>query len=162
MLVTPDKARLILTALDGAPLHPIGQDEEADLAELRAELEHAANVPTISRDAAVGHVGGHGDGRGPGITPFDPGYRTVLLDGLGAVAMHVQPGNELAVYLELTGRLNKRRERDEAAYLMRPGQAAELIADLVVAGQAGGPVIAQELEGAIAREQARRGMERPA
>jgi hypothetical protein len=125
MLVTPDKARLILTALDGAPLHPIGQDEEADLAELRAELEHAANVPTISRDAAVGHVGGHGDGRGPGITPFDPGYRTVLLDGLGAVAMHVQPGNELA-------------------------------------GQAGGPVIAQELEGAIAREQARRGMERPA
>lgn len=105
------------------------------------------------------NVLGGGDGRGPGVIPIDPNYPTVILDQLGGVAISTQPGADLGIYLELGGRYNKRDDRDERAYLLAVGQAAELVAELVVAGQAGGPAFSQELEKAIARKQQARGLE---
>jgi hypothetical protein len=154
MLVTPTKARRLLDALSRID----GLDVAG--AELVAELERVAAIPELA-NAELGHVTGHGDGRGPGVTPLDGDYRTVIVDSVGAVAMLLAPRQELALYLELAGRLNKRRDRDEGAYLFSIGQAAELVADVVVAAQASGDTgFARELEAAIAREQARRGLER--
>lgn len=104
------------------------------------------------------NVLGRGDGRGPGVTPLDGDYPTVILDQLGAVALRSQPAGELGIYLELAGRYNKREDRDERAYLLSVGQTAELIAELIVAGHAGGPDFSRELEAAIARKQRERGL----
>lgn len=166
MLVTPATARLLLEALAaGGKLAagPPGDDADA-LDAIRRDLAHVAATPEGPlEDAEVGNVPGAGDGRGPGVTPFDPGYRAVIVDSIGAVGMILAPGKQRALYLEVAGRLNKRQERDEGAMLLAPGQAAELVADVVVAVQAiGDRGFAQEFEEALAREQARRGLERPA
>lgn len=66
----------------------------------------------------------------------------VLLDELGAAAIETRPAGELAVILDVGGKLNRRHERVSARYLMRIGQAAELVADIVVAAYRGGPAAA--------------------
>jgi hypothetical protein len=90
----------------------------------------------------------------------------MLLDALGAQAVALRLGDgepEIGICLDLEGRLNKLQIRDAHRYLLAPGQAAELIAELVVAAQAAaaqspaGRAFAVELEAAIAREQAARG-----
>lgn len=129
---------------------------EAALERHRDEL--GLDQPT--GDAELGHVLGAGDGRGPGVAPFDPNYPTIILDELGAVAMRLEPGGRNAVYLELGGRFNKRTNRGQCGYVLAVGQAAELLAELVVAGQAGGADFTRELEPAIARKQAARGLSR--
>jgi hypothetical protein len=158
MLITPDTARRLLGGLE----RPSAR-HEVDLQDLVAELEHvAAQASGTLYDAKLGVTRGPDPSGRPagGVTVFAPDYRTVITDSLGAVAMITAPRNELAIYLELGGRLNKRQERDEAGYLLAVGRAAELMASLVVAGQAGGREFSGELEAAIAREQARRGLER--
>lgn len=96
-----------------------------------------------------------------GITRFSPDYRTVLLDSIGAVALKLSPTGELGVYLELGGRVNKRQERDEGAYLMPPAMAAELVAELIVAGHAAGGDLAEELLAHIDRKRDERGLGSP-
>jgi hypothetical protein len=148
-LLSPARAQAILNA---------GVRDRID-PDLLDELRRTAAIPTRP-DADAGLVGGPGDGRGPGVIPFGPNYRTVIVDSLGAVAIETASGGkrtgELALYLEFGGRINKRPDQDEGAYLLSIGQAAELIASITVAAQAGGRTFAVELERAIAREQARR------
>lgn len=93
-----------------------------------------------------------------GITRFSPDYRTVLLDSVGAVALKLSPTGELAVYLELGGRVNKRQERDEGAYLMPPAMGAELVAEVIVAANAAGTDVADELMAHLDRKRAERGI----
>lgn len=92
----------------------------------------------------------------------------VLLDATGAQVVRFDPSGEVGIVLDLEGRLNRLQVRDVHRYILSAGMAAELIADLVVAGQeaasAGsalgitGTTFAAELEAAIAAEQARRGL----
>jgi hypothetical protein len=83
----------------------------------------------------------------------------ILLDALGARAIRVTPSGEVALMLDLEGRLNKRPDRDIARYLLAPGHAAELVASLVAAVQRAakespeGVDFAVEFERALAREQ---------
>lgn len=125
-------------------------------------LDRDAPAPVVSdhplAPAHLLNILGRGNGRGPGITELNRDYPTVILDQLGAVAMRTQPRGELGIYLELGGRFNKREDRDERGYILAVGQTAELMAELVVAGQAGGPVFSRELEAAIARKQRERGL----
>lgn len=126
-------------------------------------VEQVPMRPVVDGDHPIApahllNVLGRGDGRGPGVTPLDGDFPTVIVDELGAVATRTQPRGEMAVYLEVGGRLNKRQERDARALLLSVGQAAELMAELVVAGHAGGPVFGRELEAAIERKQRERGL----
>lgn len=95
----------------------------------------------------------------------------VLLDALGAKVVRTLPSGQVAVVLDLAGRVNKSEsgEREEHRYAFSAGMAAELVAELVVAGQeaatagsdleiSGGKEFAKELELAIAAEQERRGL----
>lgn len=59
----------------------------------------------------------------------------VLLDAVGAKTIKTEPSGEIAVLLDLEGRLNKLDIRDAHRYLMSAGTAAELIAEIVVAAQ---------------------------
>lgn len=95
-----------------------------------------------------------------------PAGGAVLLDKLGAVAIRTEPADELALLLELGGRLNKfdTSIRSTKAYLMGAGHAAELIAAIVVAVQrlreAGDDEaleFARELDEAVKRERDRLG-----
>lgn len=86
----------------------------------------------------------------------------MLLDKLGAVAICVEPENELALFVELGGRLNKSDLRQTVAFLFTAGHAAELIANIVVAMQNlranGDPVALEfndELDRALQRERDR-------
>lgn len=58
------------------------------------------------------------------------GEGVILLDRLGSAMAFTTPHGELAVMLDIGGRLNKQTEDVEHRFLMRPEQAAELIADL--------------------------------
>jgi hypothetical protein len=98
--------------------------------------------------------------------PYTPGERVdlppggaVLVDKLGALAIETEPAGELAILLELGGRLNKLDERSMVAYLMAAGTVAELVANVIVAVQRLGPgkgdKFRDELEEAIKAEQAR-------
>lgn len=96
----------------------------------------------------------------------------MLVDAVGALVVRFDPSGEVGLVLDLEGRLNKLEVRDAHRYLLSAGMAAELIAELVVAGQQAASVgsalgmtgasdFAAELETAIAAEQKRRGLERP-
>jgi hypothetical protein len=92
----------------------------------------------------------------------------MLLDAVGAQVVRFDPSGEVGLILDLEGRLNKLAVRDAHRYLLTAGHAAELIAEIVVAGQQAaasgssmgidGTHFAAELESAIANEQARRGL----
>jgi hypothetical protein len=101
------------------------------------------------------------------FVPLDTGD-AVLLDAIGAKVIGLIPGNEVAIILDLEGRLNKLDVRDVHRYVMSAGLAAELIAELIVTGTeaahrgsklgiTGGHEFAAELDAAIANEQQRRG-----
>lgn len=79
----------------------------------------------------------------------------VLVDELGVLAAEMHPTGELAVVLDIGGRVTNRTERERNRYLMRAGQAAELIAEIVVAAQRLEPHFRHELDRAIKREQER-------
>lgn len=79
----------------------------------------------------------------------------VIVDELGAVPILTQPSNEEALLIELGGRLNKMQERRKQKYLLSPGQAAELIANIIVACGATTIGFRQELDRALTREQDR-------
>lgn len=100
------------------------------------------------------------------FVPLDTGD-AVLLDASGAQVVRMEPSGEVGIILDLEGKLNKLDIRDVHRYVMSAGMAAELVAELVVAGQeaaargsaiAGGRGFLAEFEAAIAREQARRGL----
>jgi hypothetical protein len=57
----------------------------------------------------------------------------VLVDELGAHPLLTSPAAEDAVMLDLGGKLNRRDERWSGRMLMSPGQAAELVAELIAA-----------------------------
>jgi hypothetical protein len=80
------------------------------------------------------------------------------LDKLGTLPILTEPHGELAVILDLGGRLNKTDARVSHRYVMSVGQVAELVADIVVSAQVAGGLYATELGKAIAREQQRRGL----
>lgn len=96
----------------------------------------------------------------------------MLLDAIGAqvARLHATDGSDdVGIVLDLEGKLNKLQVRDAHRYLLTAGQAAELIAELVVSAQQavvdGSPLeitrgqsFAAELDAAIAREQTRRGL----
>lgn len=93
----------------------------------------------------------------------------VLLDAVGAKVIKFEPSDEVGLILDLEGKLNKLDVRDVHRYAMPAGLAAELIAELVVAGQeagargsamavTGGHSFQAELDAAIAAEQRRRGL----
>jgi hypothetical protein len=105
---------------------------------------------------------------GPG-QHLDPGHQrlnrdAVLLDELGASAVAIDGQEETpALVVDLGGRLNKTDARVTHRYLMPVGMAAELVANVVVAAQIAGGAFADDLERAIAAEQARiAGADRPA
>lgn len=86
----------------------------------------------------------------------------ILLDALGARVIWLQPSDEVALMLDLEGRLNKSPERDVARYLMTVDQAAELVAALVVATHRTmqgdmplGQKFGEQFEQALRREQLR-------
>lgn len=93
-----------------------------------------------------------------GETILLPPGSAVLLDKLGAVAIHVEPEGEVALLVELGGRLNKTDVSGTTAFLMRVGQAAELIANIVVAVHAGDPdaqSFGDQIKAAVKAEQER-------
>jgi hypothetical protein len=100
--------------------------------------------------------------------PMDVGD-AVLCDAVGAQAVRFEAMDEVGLILDLEGRLNKLQVRVAHRYALRAGQAAELIAELVVASQVaagkgselaitGGQDFLAELDAAIANEQRRRGL----
>jgi hypothetical protein len=79
----------------------------------------------------------------------------ILLDRLGSEMAVTKPAGELAIILDLGGRLNKQTEDAERRFLMRPEQAAELLADLsLTLGRV--PGHKQMIEAAFEREKQRR------
>lgn len=60
-----------------------------------------------------------------------PPGSAILLDALGGVAILTLPKSERAILLDLGGRLNRTEHTAEYRYLLRPEQAAELIAELM-------------------------------
>jgi hypothetical protein len=79
----------------------------------------------------------------------------ILLDKLGSELAVTAPAGELAIVLDLGGRLNKQTEEAERRFLMRPEQAAELLADLsLTLGRV--PGHRQMIEQAFEREKQRR------
>jgi uncharacterized protein YhdP len=94
----------------------------------------------------------------------------MLVDACGAQVIRTEPSGEVAVMLDLEGKLNKLDVRDAHRYLMSAGMAAELIAELVVSAQHAaaegsslgitGATFGKELGAAIAKEQERRGLTR--
>jgi hypothetical protein len=91
----------------------------------------------------------------------------VLVDGCGARVARFSPSDQVGLVLDLQGRLNGLAIRDTHRYLLTAGQAAELIAELIVAGNEAavrgsdirlGSTFADELEAAVALEQERRGL----
>lgn len=79
----------------------------------------------------------------------------VIVEKLGTAAIRTQPHNELAVVMDVGGRLNKQNERRERRFIMSPEIAAELVADIVVSATEF-PEFAAELDIAIQRERERR------
>lgn len=90
----------------------------------------------------------------------------ILLDAIGAEVVRLEPADQVGVMLDLEGKLNKLQVRDAHRYLLSAGQAAELVARLVVAAQhansaGAGSDFAREFAEAIAREQTKlRGLDR--
>lgn len=93
----------------------------------------------------------------PGRMVPIPRGGAVLIDALGAVAIEARPSGEPAVLIELGGRLNKTDERWSGQFLFSVGQAAELLANVAVAGNRAGRDFAAELDAALTREQERIG-----
>jgi hypothetical protein len=60
----------------------------------------------------------------------------VLVDELGAHPLLTAPAAEDAVLLDLGGSLNRTDQRWEGRFLMAPGHAAELVAELMTSGAA--------------------------
>lgn len=56
----------------------------------------------------------------------------ILLTGVGSFVIRTKPANELALALDLEGKLNKLDIVDAHRFLMSAGQAAELVAEIVV------------------------------
>lgn len=83
------------------------------------------------------------------------GAGSILLDRLGSAAAVTAPAGEQAIVLDIGGRLNKQTEYVEHRFLMRPEQAAELVADLTLtlSQVAGSPAM---IDVAIEREKKRR------
>lgn len=77
----------------------------------------------------------------------------ILLDRLGAAPIETRPEGTLAIVLDVGGRLNKRTDDVENRYLMRPGQAVELVTELVTALIRAG-VGTDDLDAAMERRQA--------
>lgn len=77
------------------------------------------------------------------IEDFRNGGEAILLDALGAAAFVAQPRGEVGVLLDLEGMTNRppsrpgkqhpARSRRHARFLLAPGQARELIAELQAA-----------------------------
>ena len=94
----------------------------------------------------------------------------VLVDSVGALVVRFDPSDEVGIVLDVEGKLNKLQVRDAHRYALSAGMAAELIAELIVAGQQAaaegsalgitGRDFAAELEAAVANEQKRRGLTR--
>lgn len=63
--------------------------------------------------------------------PLDTGD-AIILSGIGTMVIRTQPANEVAVVLDLEGKLNKLDIVDAHRYLMSAGQAAELVAEIIV------------------------------
>lgn len=90
----------------------------------------------------------------------------ILLDAVGATCVKLSPHDEVGLVLDLEGRLNKLDVRDVHRYVMSAGMAAELIAEIVIAGHiagAHGSTMASasfrdELNAALVQEQKRRGL----
>jgi hypothetical protein len=84
-----------------------------------------------------------------------PAGKAILLDRLGSARAATKPAGELAIILDIGGRLNKQTEHVEHRFLMRPEQAAELVADLTLtlSHVEGSPAMIDE---AIEREKDRR------
>jgi hypothetical protein len=118
----------------------------------------------------VGGVGDRQDGAPVSARQQRAGVGDVMiLDAIGSLVIKTEPDGDVMLMLDLEGRLNKLQVRDVHRYVMTAGQAAELLAELVVAGQqaahGGSPLgitegkeFAAELEAAIAAEQQRRGL----
>jgi hypothetical protein len=87
-----------------------------------------------------------------------PAGKAILLDRLGSVLAAAKPSGELAIVLDIGGRLNKQTDDAEHRFLMRPEQAAELVADLTLtlSRVPGSPKMIDE---AIEREKDRRASE---
>lgn len=79
----------------------------------------------------------------------------VIVERIGTAAIRTTPHNELAVVMDIGGRLNKREETRERRFIMSPEIAAELVADIVVSATEF-PEFAAELDIAIQRERERR------
>lgn len=95
----------------------------------------------------------------------ETGTDVLLMDAVGAKAVRLERDGQdvgIGLVLDLEGRLNKTPERAHRRAMLSAGQAAELIAALVVAAQVAqrelgddGVLFSAELEAAVAREQAR-------
>lgn len=88
----------------------------------------------------------------------DSDRQPILVDALGAAAARMQPTDELAVILDVEGNRNRppsagdyagEAERVEERYLLAPGQAAELIVDVILAVRRGGLEAMHELDNAL-------------
>jgi hypothetical protein len=106
-------------------------------------------------------VEGEGDGQRVQMDVGDP----VLMDSVGARVILTEPAGDVALLLDLEGKLNKLQERVAHRFLMPVGMAAELIAELLVTAQHAAveehervqPFLA-ELEDRIVEGQRQRGM----
>ena len=88
------------------------------------------------------------------IVPLGEGG-AVIIDELGSEAIETRPAGELAVVLELGGKINKRDERWNGKFLFSIGQAAEMLASVVVAVTRTGSDAARLFDEALEREQDR-------
>lgn len=88
------------------------------------------------------------------VVPLPKGG-VVLVDELGALGIRTEPGGELGVLVELGGRLNKDTGRWRGQFVMSVGQAAELVANIVVGAKRTGAEFSASLEQALAAEQDR-------
>lgn len=99
--------------------------------------------------------------------PLDTGD-AIILTGLGSRVIRLEPTAEIGLLLDLEGRLNKLDIVDAHRYIMTAGQAAELIADVIVSGQAaasegsdvgGGGSFLAELDRSLKKRQQDEGLE---
>jgi hypothetical protein len=87
-----------------------------------------------------------------------PEGEAVIVEELGAVGLETLPAAERGVLLELGGHMNKSPDSGwSGKFLFAPGQAAELCAELSMAGQAADPNFMKELEHHLSRLGRRRG-----
>lgn len=100
--------------------------------------------------------------------PMDIGD-SIAVDSTGALVVKFEPSDQIGIVLDLEGKLNKLDIHVAHRYALTAGIAAELVADLIVAGQhaaavgsaceiTGGRDFLAEFEAALAHEQLRRGL----